>query len=49
VLKDIHNGQFGLTTSWADEEAGLIGPPSPVALEQLAELRDVYGWEVSPF
>jgi hypothetical protein len=32
-----------------DEGYGeLVGPPSPAAIDKLVELRDVYGWRISP-
>lgn len=32
-----------------DEGYGeLVGPPSPAAIDKLVELRDVYGWHISP-
>ena len=49
LANNTHDGVFGLSENWAGENEPLIGPPSPAALAQLVQLRDVYGWEISNF
>jgi hypothetical protein len=38
------NGLLNLT----DETGSIAGPPSPEAMEELRQLRDVYGWRIEP-
>ncbi len=48
--KNITNGSFGPSASWAQEEGdeSLVGPPSADGMATLKLLKDNYGWSVYP-
>jgi hypothetical protein len=50
VKKNIMNGSMGLSASWYQEEGDLsmVGPPSAAGHAMLSQLRNDYGWSVSP-
>ncbi|HEX8039478.1 MAG TPA: PKD domain-containing protein [Chryseosolibacter sp.] len=50
VNKNITNGSFTLSASWAQDEGdeSLVGPPSAEGLATLQLLKDNYGWTISP-
>ncbi|UII30797.1 hypothetical protein LVD17_21110 [Fulvivirga ulvae] len=48
VLNDEMNGYFIYSLIWYNETGAPIGPPSGSSLAKLAELRDLYGWNILP-
>lgn len=57
MIDDVHyaavadnrmEGRFDFTESWYEPYGGMVVVPTPGALAKLVELRDVYGWTISP-
>lgn len=48
IAQYLPSGKVHVRKEYDGEDDQMVGPPSQAAIEQLKELRDVYGWEVLP-